>query len=212
MRNYDEYFEGYAVPEWIKARAIAIMRRFNIYGVCDGMYICNVIAHKLNLGDGKGEFSSDCMYVDEECIHQAIEALAGAYGCNIRQDEKNILAHIVLDGVLDKAEAIDGLKSYIWRCKIEILKADEWRKEYLQRCIEEAEITITELYRELGKAGGYLAQELEDDNTPTGGVGFLGETLADFIEEANLSPDISVSEVNKVLSECGIRPIKEVSA
>lgn len=52
---------------------------------------------------------------------------------------------------------------------------------------------------------------LEDDNTETGGISFVNETLLDFCEELHLE-NKSVAEINKALKECGIKPIfvKEV--
>lgn len=51
--------------------------------------------------------------------------------------------------------------------------------------------------------------ELRDDNTKNGGVAFLGETVADFIdnEDVILNEEDSVSELNKMLVECGIKEI-----
>jgi hypothetical protein len=48
---------------------------------------------------------------------------------------------------------------------------------------------------------------LEDDMTDIGGVSFAGETLADFIAEANLRYGYSISKYNIALHECGIQPI-----
>ena len=55
--------------------------------------------------------------------------------------------------------------------------------------------------------------ELRDDNTETGGVAFLGETVADFIdnEDVILNEEDSVSELNKMLVECGIEEIKPMT-
>lgn len=50
---------------------------------------------------------------------------------------------------------------------------------------------------------------LEDDETATGGVAFAGETLKDFLEEADLNEDATLEEVNKALVECGIKPIPD---
>lgn len=52
--------------------------------------------------------------------------------------------------------------------------------------------------------------ELRDDNTKNGGVAFLGETVADFIDDDDiiLNEEDSVSELNKILVECGIEEIK----
>jgi hypothetical protein len=63
-----------------------------------------------------------------------------------------------------------------------------------------------------------LDYELEDDETEYGGIAFLGEKVKDFFDDINgnggnneipllLSDDVEV--LNKVLKNCGIKPIKE---
>ena len=63
-----------------------------------------------------------------------------------------------------------------------------------------------------------LNYELEDDNTPYGGISFLGEKVKDFFDDINgnggnggqvllLNDDIEI--LNKVLKDCGIKEIKE---
>lgn len=53
---FQEAFEGYNVPEKIKTASIAICRSCGIRGICDPMYIANIIAMSLGLGDGKSNF------------------------------------------------------------------------------------------------------------------------------------------------------------
>lgn len=52
---------------------------------------------------------------------------------------------------------------------------------------------------------------LEDDDTPTGGVAFQGETLEDFLEELANNDDCqtiqTIKDVNQALIECGIKPV-----
>ena len=48
---------------------------------------------------------------------------------------------------------------------------------------------------------------LEDDATETGGISFIGETLDNFLDEIEMPYDTSLEEINKALSECGIKPI-----
>lgn len=47
---------------------------------------------------------------------------------------------------------------------------------------------------------------LEDDDSPYGGVAFLGETVSDFIGDD--SDITTIKELNEALVECGIKPIK----
>ena len=54
----------------------------------------------------------------------------------------------------------------------------------------------------------YLVYELEDDNTEYGGIDFIGETVRDFLEYAELSIFDTVEDLNIILKECGIKPIK----
>ena len=49
---------------------------------------------------------------------------------------------------------------------------------------------------------------LEDDNSPFGGVAYVGQTLADFLEEVNMDNVTDINVINNALSECGIKPIK----
>jgi len=49
---------------------------------------------------------------------------------------------------------------------------------------------------------------LEDDDSPYGGVAFLGETVGDFIGDD--SDITTIKELNEALVECGIKPITEV--
>lgn len=52
-----------------------------------------------------------------------------------------------------------------------------------------------------------LDLELEDDDTETGGTSFAGETVRDFLEEADCEIT-TLEELNEALTGCGIRPIK----
>lgn len=54
----------------------------------------------------------------------------------------------------------------------------------------------------------YLDYELYDDETESGGISFIGETLKDFIEEAGMSENTSIKHINDILKQCGIKPIK----
>lgn len=61
---------------------------------------------------------------------------------------------------------------------------------------------------DIPSAKEFMDRVLEDDETDEGGVSFVGETLADFLEETMLSPDLNMHEVNENLIECGIKPIE----
>ena len=57
----------------------------------------------------------------------------------------------------------------------------------------------------------YLNVKLEDDDTPTGGTSYEGETFVDFIDELGWT-DLEIAEMteedwNALLKDCGIKPI-----
>lgn len=144
MENYNKFFEGYKVPDRIKNTTIAIMQRFTITGLCDGMYISNVIAHTCGIGDGQGNFASDDITNFEEIANN----LQSAYGCNIFKKDIRELEAILETGMLNKSQAVIGLNEYIAVCQSEKKTCDEWRIDYLERCINEAKETIQELEAE----------------------------------------------------------------
>lgn len=52
-----------------------------------------------------------------------------------------------------------------------------------------------------------LSIELIDDNSPNGGTAFSNETVADFIQDTDLSLNDSITILNQELKLCGIKPI-----
>ena len=139
MKNYEKYFENHEVPERLKNTAIAIMKRFTISGLCDGMYICNTIALNGGIGDGNGTFTGSSI----SNIPQVARNLQSAYGCNIFKEDLKELENILESGELDKTTAISGINVYISKCKKEIeSNRDSWRIDYLNRCIAEATETL----------------------------------------------------------------------
>lgn len=53
---FTKAFKGYNAPERLKAAASRICVAYGIRGICDPMYIANLIAVELGLGDGKNSF------------------------------------------------------------------------------------------------------------------------------------------------------------
>lgn len=51
--------QPYDVPADIRAAATSIVRSYPIRGICDPMYIANVIARDLGRGDGQSHFGSE---------------------------------------------------------------------------------------------------------------------------------------------------------
>lgn len=48
---------------------------------------------------------------------------------------------------------------------------------------------------------------LRDDATETGGISYIGETLDNFMAEAEVPFGSSLKRVNEALVECGIEPL-----
>lgn len=92
---FDEAFKGYEVPKNIKESSIKICNRFNINGICDPMYISNVIAYELNIGDGQGNFNNN--KIDMTNFDKLVNRLQFAYGCNIKSNEIITLKNIILN-------------------------------------------------------------------------------------------------------------------
>ena len=148
MRDYKKFFEGCDVPEPLKKTAICIMRRFTIFGLCDGMYICNVIAFESGFGDGKGRFPGE-MQVD---VSKSAGRLMRAYGCNIHKRDIEELEQILRTGKLDIPKAAVGIRDFIYFAKREEKTCGPLRENYLRRCIHEAEVTLDELAAETKKS------------------------------------------------------------
>lgn len=54
----------------------------------------------------------------------------------------------------------------------------------------------------------YLNIVLEDDDTPTGGTAFQGETVGDFIQSLGTElNNCTLEQLNTALIECGIKPV-----
>ena len=124
----ESQFEGHEVPESIRKRVALIMRRFTIFGLCDGMYIANTIAYENGSGDGHGTFEDTAITK----IHKIVHALMGAYGCNIFPCDKETLEDIIMNGTLEKDAMLSGLKNSIRIRKEKIDNVtDWWRKEFL---------------------------------------------------------------------------------
>ena len=92
---FTEAFKGYNVPSNIKSISESICNEFNIKGICDPMYIANVIAVELNLGDGCGNFNSNKPNLDN--VGKLAERLKFSYGSNINNLE--VLKSIILGGI-----------------------------------------------------------------------------------------------------------------
>lgn len=133
LPTLDKYFEGYTVPEKYKQIVSCIIRRFDLSGCCDGMYMCNLIANKSNSGDGCGHFTGDHVNVK----HSAL-ALFRAYP--IDPDDLPELEQILETGELDPEKAIPGLRRYAKKMRQEkpFDQGGRYTEEYIFRCIHNA--------------------------------------------------------------------------
>lgn len=135
--NEKKVFEGYDIPEKLKKIASLIMFRFNIDGICDGMYLCNVMANHSGSGDGCGTFRSD--YVNPSV---AAEFIQKAYGCNISKDNVEELTSIIEE--IDLGEDVTtNMKVSLSRLKEELKRIhDEFRSSYIKKGIHAYEEKI----------------------------------------------------------------------
>ena len=105
---FNEAFKGYNVPANIRKISESICREFNIKGICDPMYISNVIAVELGLGDGCGNFSDNKPNLAN--INKLAERLMFSYGCNI--DSLELTKSIIMRNVIKiNISVLDGIKT-----------------------------------------------------------------------------------------------------
>jgi hypothetical protein len=92
---YNDAFEGYTVPENIKNASITICDTLNIKGICDPMYISNVIAKETGAGDGQHNFITT--EINTNNLTELAERIAYSYSTCLKNsgssldDVKNIL-------------------------------------------------------------------------------------------------------------------------
>ena len=136
------YFDGYTVPERYKNIASCLIRRFDISGSSDGMYICNCLAYDSGTGDGRGKFTGDAVN-----IPKCASFLQHAYACNIYPDDMQELEEILLTGELNAQKALDGLLAYIRRIRNEkpLENGGRYTKRYIRRCVHNAADAIDEI-------------------------------------------------------------------
>lgn len=149
-----EDFNEYNVPLRLRRIAITICERFTLGGLCDPMYICNVIAEMSGHGDGNGNF--DQRYYDIDKCDVIAARLQHSYGCNIFPDDIQELAEIIRsEGGWDIPVAVNGLVKYIQKVEAENKTADEWRRDYNLEQINQARRVLEDLntkYKILGAA------------------------------------------------------------
>ena len=80
---YNEAFHGYNVPNNLKRVSTTICEVFSIKGICDPVYIANVAARVLGIGDGQGNFYSDTTPNKEE-LQGLAERIVFSYSTSIK--------------------------------------------------------------------------------------------------------------------------------
>lgn len=118
------------------------------------------------------------------------------------------------DGAIDDPEYVNSLsdKEYEDLLTLTWMKDKDMLDMYEERLDEEVTESEPESATKTNKPNkvrNYLNYELEDDDTETGGVAFNGETVEDFIRDADIKEDDDLDKLNKALVSCGIRPIAE---
>ena len=141
----ERLFAGYDVPEQLKVRASAVAERFSLTGICDPMYVANMIAFKNGLGDGCGHFTE---WEEPCCPDETAEELIGAYGCNMFPEEKGELAEIIRTGEIDPALYEKGLRRFMKECRRIGAAGDKWRREYMRGCIARSRRKLKRLKEE----------------------------------------------------------------
>ncbi len=149
MERYQKMFEGYKVPENVKKTACMVMFRFTVIGVCDGMYICNTIAHESGFGDGKGNFTEPASI--NAC--KSAEAIQDAYAQNISCYALDELVLILDTGRLDYSMARTGILRDIRELREQRRRAANWRRQYLDMEIEQKQKDLAMFIEMLGSNG-----------------------------------------------------------
>jgi hypothetical protein len=75
---FDLRFEK-EVPNLLRTVAETICETYQISGVSDPMYICNVVAPELGLGDGNGQFTQQTPDITEDALLKVANRLCFAY-------------------------------------------------------------------------------------------------------------------------------------
>jgi hypothetical protein len=168
-----EDYVKYNVPFFIRQLASRICDVFAINGVCDPMYISNIVARRTGCGNGNNEFTYECsgneLYerqmkrLNDNHVNEICSDLMGAYGCNIYKagKSKDILLEILNTGTVKMNNEYFLLRELITIKEGEDKTTDdESKKEYLRteidslvskainnRFIECDEVAVNELRR-----------------------------------------------------------------
>lgn len=89
-----DLFNGHDVPPALKNIVSQIIKTWNIRGVCDGMYIANVIANDSGFGDGQSHFDMEAE-ISIKNPEKIASWLQYAYGFNIPKSDVPKLTEIL---------------------------------------------------------------------------------------------------------------------
>lgn len=139
-----------SVPLHLIESASLISFRWNINGICDGMYIANVIAHARDEGDGESHFTFEgpSEFVKDnngemvDSAEKAAQHLIQAYGCNIPKEDRPELIRIIKERNLDLEQSMHGMQSLKSFYSAMIETDDTYRRDYHKKCMQQIEDSI----------------------------------------------------------------------
>lgn len=162
--------------------------------------------------------SRDSFYGKAEVVEEDGDKVLYSYGTKVAKITKDNKVEL-LSGSLPETR---GYKVMLWcyspttlRHVKEFLKQNGFKaesksqmeKDYLRKnesCNLKEEVSSLE--KELGKDWKDIV--LQDDSSSEGGTSFSGETLGEFLNEIDGEEVKTLDELNKILKECGILPLK----
>jgi hypothetical protein len=143
---FDKAFEGYNVPFSIRTVSEEICKEFNIRGICDPMYIANVLASGCGVGDGESTFTGEDPSLEN--VEAIAKQLKGSYGCNITDQarvESVIRSSVVMVSEVNQAKEIVGKLTQMQLVDLVILIQTESGSQALENAARERLESIAHL-------------------------------------------------------------------
>lgn len=139
----EKQFEGYNVPFVLRLTVSNIIRRFNIAGMIDGMYLANVIAYESGFGDGAGKFTAGRV----KDPGKVADRIMNAYRASIDKDSRDELELMLVSARLYRHTAVNGLKRLIRSMRKEksYEEGGRYTKYYIRHYIHNATDAIDEI-------------------------------------------------------------------
>jgi Fe-S cluster assembly scaffold protein SufB len=129
------------VPARLYYAVELLRKRFTIYGLCDQMYICNVVAYLNHFGNGSSLFEEN----EKEISYETAETIQRSYSTLIKDEDIEEVYDILKTAKLDMEKAKAGLIRQMNRFVEEAKNCDEWRVKYLQKCFMAAQSSLAEI-------------------------------------------------------------------